>query len=200
MEKTPGKEAWVVKCWQRFGEVMSRVGRKPIELPKTVKVAVDHRIIRIEGPKGKLDFQSHPRMKVSAKENALIVERPSDQKSDKALHGTTRSVLFNMIKGVTEGYVKELLIEGVGFKAQIQGKALNLSLGFTHPVILDIPEGLTVEAPKPTQLFIKGIDKVKVGQFAANIRKIYEAEPYKGKGVRYAGEVVRRKAGKTVTK
>jgi large subunit ribosomal protein L6 len=179
---------------------MSRVGKKPIELPKGVKVSVDHRTVRVEGPKGKLDFQSHPRMKVSTKDNLLSVERPSDQKNDRALHGTTRSVLANMIKGVTEGYCKELLIEGVGFKAQMQGKALNLSLGFTHPVLLDVPEGLTVEAPKPTQLFIKGIDKVKVGQFAANIRKIYEAEPYKGKGVRYVNEVVRRKAGKTVTK
>jgi large subunit ribosomal protein L6 len=119
---------------------------------------------------------------------------------DKALHGTTRSVIFNMIKGVTDGYAKELTIEGVGFKAQAQGKTLNLLLGFTHPVIFDVPEGLTVETPKPTQVFIKGVDKIKVGDFAAKIRKVYEAEPYKGKGVRYVDEVVRRKAGKTVTK
>ena len=124
----------------------------------------------------------------------------SNSKVDRALQGTTRSCVFNMIKGVTEGYSKELTIEGVGFKAAITGKSLNLALGFTHPVIFEVPEGLTVEAPKPTILIVKGIDKVKVGQFAAKIRQVYQAEPYKGKGVRYTGEVVRRKAGKTVTK
>ena len=129
-----------------------------------------------------------------------MVESVSDQKTDRALQGTTRSLVSNMIKGVTEGYTKELLIEGVGFKAQVQGKELHLSLGFTHPVILPLPEGVTVEVPKTTQVFVKGIDRMKVGQFASKIRKVYEAEPYKGKGVRYAGEVVRRKAGKTVTK
>ena len=121
-------------------------------------------------------------------------------KTDKALHGTTRSVVASMIKGVTDGFTKELAIEGVGFKAAVQGKQLNLALGYTHPVLFDIPEGLTATTPKPTQVIITGVDKVKVGHFAAKIRKVYEAEPYKGKGVRYLGEVVRRKAGKTVTK
>ena len=179
---------------------MSRVGLKPIEVPKAVKVLVDKGRVNVEGPKGKLSFTMHPRMKATLKENHLTIERPSDMGTDRALHGTTRSVIANMVHGVTDGYMKELAIEGVGFKAQIQGKAINLSLGFTHPVILEIPEGLTAETPKPTQVIIKGIDKVKVGQFAAKIRKVYEAEPYKGKGVRYLGEVVRRKAGKTVTK
>ena len=179
---------------------MSRVGLKPIDVPKAVKVQVDKGRVNVEGPKGKLSFTIHPRMKATLKENTLTVERHSDMVSDKALHGTTRSVIFNMIVGVTDGYMKELAIEGVGFKAQIQGKTLNMSLGFTHPVIFEIPEGLTAETPKPTQVVIKGIDKGKVGQFAAKIRKAYEAEPYKGKGVRYLGEVVRRKAGKTVTK
>ncbi len=179
---------------------MSRVGKKPIDIPKNVKLALDHGKVHVEGPKGKLDFVVSPRISVVLKEGVLTVERPTNQGPDRALHGTTRSIIFNMIKGVTEGFSKELLIEGVGFKAQIQGKALNLSLGFTHPVIFEVPEGLTVEAPKPTQLFIKGTDKARVGQLAAKIRKVYEAEPYKGKGVRYAGEVVRRKAGKTVTK
>ena len=179
---------------------MSRVGLKPIDVPKAVKVLVDKGCVNVEGPKGKLSFSIHPRMKATLKENTLTVERHSDMVSDKALHGTTRSVIFNMIVGVTDGFMKELAIEGVGFKAQVQGKSLNLALGFTHPVIFDIPEGLTAETPKPTQVVIKGIDKVKVGQFAAKIRKAYEAEPYKGKGVRYLGEVVRRKAGKTVTK
>ena len=179
---------------------MSRIGRNPIEVPKNVNLAVQNGVVNVEGPKGKLSFAIHPRIKAVLKENVLRFERLTNQKQDKALHGTMRSVVENLIRGVTDGFTKELLIEGVGFKAQIQGKALNLSLGFTHPVVLDVPEGLTVETPKPTQVVVKGVDKVKVGHFAAKIRKVYEAEPYKGKGVRYAGEVVRRKAGKTVTK
>lgn len=179
---------------------MSRVGKKPIEVPKSVKVAVDHNRINIEGPKGKLQFTISNRIKAQVKESVLTLERPTNMPGDKALHGTARSVIFNMIKGVTDGYMKELTIEGVGFKAAMDGKKLNLALGFTHPMLMEVPEGLTVEVPKPTIVVIKGIDKVKVGQFAAKIRKLYEAEPYKGKGVRYTGEVVRRKAGKTVTK
>lgn len=179
---------------------MSRVGLKPIKVPKNVKVVVEKGHVNVEGPKGKLSFAIHPRIQAKLKDNCLTVERHSDMVMDKALHGTTRSVIANMIKGVTDGFMKELAIEGIGFKAQVQGKTLNLLLGFTHPVIFEIPEGLTAEAPKPTQVVIKGIDKVKVGHFAAKIRKVYEAEPYKGKGVRYLGEIVRRKAGKTVTK
>lgn len=179
---------------------MSRVGQKPIEIPKGVKLAVDHNQVKVEGPKGKLSFLMSARIKANIKDNKMVLERHSDMIMDKALHGTSRSVIANMITGVTEGFSKELIIEGVGFKAALQGKQLNLALGFTHPVIFDIPEGLTVETPKPTIVIIKGIDKVMVGHFAAKIRKMYEAEPYKGKGVRYAGEVVRRKAGKTVTK
>ncbi len=179
---------------------MSRVGKKPIDVPKAVKLSIDQSLIHVEGPKGKLQFSTSPRMTLTLKENNLVIDRATNQKMDKAIHGTTRTIIFNMIKGVTEGFSKELAIEGVGFKAQAQGKSLNLSLGFTHPVILDTPEGITVETPKPTQVIVKGIDKGKVGLFAAKIRKIYEAEPYKGKGVRYLGEVVRRKAGKTVTK
>ncbi len=179
---------------------MSRIGQKAIEVPKGVKLVLDHGLVKVEGPKGKMDFSMHPRIKATLKDSTLTFARHSDMKSDKALHGTMRSVIFNMIQGVTEGFVKELTIEGVGFKAQITGKQLQLSLGFTHPVVFDIPEGLTAETPKPTIVIVKGIDKVKVGHFAAKIRKAYEAEPYKGKGVRYTGEVVRRKAGKTVTK
>ncbi|MBI3252735.1 MAG: 50S ribosomal protein L6 [Candidatus Omnitrophica bacterium] len=179
---------------------MSRVGKSPIEIPKNVKLAIENRAVSVEGPKGKLSFAIHPRIRAVLKDSVLTFDRSTNQKQDKALHGTTRSVVENMIRGVTDGFAKELSIEGVGFKAQIQGKSLNLSLGFTHPVILEVPEGLTVETPKPTQVFVRGVDKVKVGHFAAKIRKVYEAEPYKGKGVRYAGEVVRRKAGKTVTK
>ena len=179
---------------------MSRVGNKLIEVPKNVKLTVDHQQVSVEGPKGKLQFRVSLRVKTTLKENQLTFAPVTDQKNDGALQGTTRSVIANMIKGVTDGFMKELTIEGVGFKAQIQDKQLNLALGFTHPVIFDVPEGLVVEVPKPTQVIVKGIDKVKVGHFAAKIRKVYEAEPYKGKGVRYLGEIVRRKAGKTVTK
>lgn len=179
---------------------MSRVGKKPIEVPKNVKLAVNPGSVNIEGPKGKMSFALSPRVKASLKENILTVSAVTDQKNDRALQGTSRTVIFNMIQGVTNGFVKELVIEGVGFKAQIQGKTLNVALGFTHPVLFEVPEGLTVEVPKPTQILIKGADKVLVGLFAAKVRKVYEAEPYKGKGVRYLGEVVRRKAGKTVTK
>jgi large subunit ribosomal protein L6 len=179
---------------------MSRVGKKPIEIPKGVKLSVDHQLVSVEGPKGKLSFPMSVRIKATVKDNGVLLERHSEMIMDKALHGTSRSVIANMVKGVTEGFSKELLIEGVGFKAVLQGKQLVLTLGFTHPVIFEIPEGLAAETPKPTVVIIKGIDKVKVGLFAAKIRKLYEAEPYKGKGVRYSGEVVRRKAGKTVTK
>ena len=179
---------------------MSRVGKKPIEIPKTVKLSLEHSMVNVEGPKGKLSFRVNSRVKAASKEGVFTVQPFSNSKMDRALQGTTRSCVFNMIKGVTDGFSKELTIEGVGFKAAIQGKTLNLALGFTHPVLFEVPEGLTVEAPKPTVVLVKGIDKVKVGQFAAKIRKVYEAEPYKGKGVRYTGEVIRRKAGKTVTK
>ena len=179
---------------------MSRVGKKPIEIPKGVKLAVDKGTVNVEGPKGKISFKLSTRVNTLLKDSVLSVSPVTELKNDRALQGTTRSVIFNMIKGVTDGFSKELAIEGVGFKAQMQGKTLNLALGFTHPVIFEVPEGLTVEVPKPTQIVIKGVDKVKVGLFASKIHKVYEAEPYKGKGVRYLGEVVRRKAGKTVTK
>ena len=179
---------------------MSRVGKKPIEVPKNVKLALAPGAVNIEGPKGKMSFRLSTRVQAAVKDNVFTVSPVTNQKNDRALQGTTRTIVFNMIKGVTDGFVKELAIEGVGFKASIQGKTLNLSLGFTHPVLFNVPEGLTVEAPKPTQILVKGVDKVQVGLFAAKIRKVYEAEPYKGKGVRYLGEMVRRKAGKTVTK
>jgi len=179
---------------------MSRVGKKSISVPKGVKVSLNQGQVQVEGPKGKMSFGLNPRIKAELKDGNLVFDRSTNLKTDRALHGTSRSIVNNMIKGVTDGFQKELGIEGVGFKAQIQGKTLTLSLGFTHPVVFNVPEGLTVEAPKPTQLVIKGIDKVLVGHFAAKIREVYRAEPYKGKGVRYVGEVVRRKAGKTVTK
>lgn len=176
---------------------MSRIGRKPITVPSNVKVAVAEGEVRVEGPKGKLQFHFHPRMKVSFKENNLLVERPTNIRTDRALHGLTRSLLQNMVRGVTEGYMKELEIEGVGYRAQVSGKKLVLSLGFSHPIEYAIPEGIEIKAPKQTQIVISGTDRQKVGQVAADIRNFHKPEPYKGKGIRYVGEVIRRKQGKT---
>ena len=177
---------------------MSRIGKKPVAIPAGVKAAVNSNMITIEGPKGKLNYSFDPNFKVVVKDNAVTVTRPSDAKQDKATHGLIRSLINNMIIGVTEGYKKELEITGVGFKAAIQGKVLNLQLSYSHPINYNIPEGLTIETPKPTIITIKGIDKAKVGEAAAEIRDFYRPEPYKGKGIKYAGEHVRRKAGKAV--
>ena len=177
---------------------MSRVGKKPIEIPSNVKVNLDGKTVKVEGPKGKLEERMHQRMSAEVNENQLIVSRPSDNKLDKSLHGLTRSLIQNMVIGVTEGYKKELEIHGVGMRAQLQGKRIVLQLGFSHPVNYDIPEGISVVVPKPTQIEIAGIDKQLVGEVAAEIRHFYKPEPYKGKGIRYKGEHVRRKAGKTV--
>ncbi len=175
---------------------MSRIGRKPVDIPKEVKVEVKEGIVTIEGPKGKLNRILSDRIKAEVKDGRVLVSSVSNTKLDKTLHGLNRALIANMIKGVAEGYTKELEIQGVGFKAQIQGKNLNLQLGFSHPVIFTIPEGITITAPAPTQLVIKGIDKEKVGEIAAEIRSVYPPEPYKGKGVRYKGEYIKKKVGK----
>ena len=175
---------------------MSRIGKKPVLLPSGVKAGVSGSVITIEGPKGKLTYNIPAKFKVEVKDNAVFVSRPSDEKQDKATHGLIRSLLNNMVIGVAKGYQKDLEITGVGFKAQVQGKILNLQLSYTHPINYNIPEGVTVETPKPTQIIVKGIDKQKVGAAAANIRDFYRPEPYKGKGIKYVGEHVRRKAGK----
>ena len=177
---------------------MSRLGKKPVDIPSTVKVTIEPGVVKVEGPKGNLSLNTHPRVNVSLDGNKVIVKRPSDLKLDKSLHGLTRSLINNMIKGVTEGYKKDLEIVGVGFKAAVQGKQLIMNLGFTHPVNYDIPEGITIQAPKPINITVSGIDKRLVGQTAAQIRDFYRPEPYKGKGIRYAGEYVRRKVGKKV--
>ena len=175
---------------------MSRIGKKPVTLPGGVKAVVTGSAINIEGPKGKLSHNITPGFSVEVKDNAVFVSRPSDSKQDKSTHGLIRSLINNMIIGVDKGYTKELEISGVGFKASVQGKALNLQLNQTHPINFNIPEGLTIETPKPTQIVIKGIDKAKVGLAAAQIRDYYRPEPYKGKGIKYAGEFIKRKAGK----
>ena len=177
---------------------MSRIGKKPVALPAGVKASVAAGAITIEGPKGKSSFAIPANFKVEVKDNAVTVTRPSDAKQDKATHGLIRSLINNMIIGVTEGYKKELEVTGVGFKAAVQGKVLNLQLSYSHPINYNIPEGVTIETPKPNMIIVKGTDKAKVGLSAAEIRDFYRPEPYKGKGIKYAGEYVRRKAGKAV--
>ena len=175
---------------------MSRLGKKPLSVPKDVKITVSDNKVLVEGPKGKLNYDLPNRINVEVNEDQLLVKRAGDSKLDKSLHGLARALIANMIKGVTDGYGKDLEIIGVGFKAQVQGNKLNMQLGFSHPVSYAIPEGIKIETPKPTQIFIRGIDKEKVGKVAAEIRSAYPPEPYKGKGVRYAGEYIKKKVGK----
>ena len=179
---------------------MSRVGKKPLDIPSGVKVEVKENKLFVEGPKGKLEHRIPPRIKIEVKDNKIVVTRAGSTKEEMSLHGLTRSIASNLIKGTTEGYKKELEIKGVGFKAQVQGNNLQIMLGFSHPVKYQIPEGITVSTPKPVNIIVTGIDKVKVGEVAAEIRDFFKPEPYTGKGIRYVGEYVRHKAGKTVVK
>ena len=178
---------------------MSRIGRAPINVPAGVEVAVDtaNCVVTVKGPKGTLTQNYHSRMNVTVEGNVVTVTRPSDEKEDRALHGLTRTLINNMVVGVTAGYSKKLEISGVGYRVALQGKALNLTLGYSHPVIMDAPEGITYETPDANTIIIKGIDKQLVGQTAAVIRSKRAPEPYKGKGIKYEGEKIRRKAGKT---
>ena len=176
---------------------MSRVGRAPIAVPGGVTVTLDERIVTVAGPQGTLSRSLPGAITVRQEDLALVVERPDDQRQNRALHGLTRSLVANMVTGVTAGFSKDLEIVGVGYRAVARGpSSLELALGFSHPVFVDAPEGITFEVPLPTRITVKGIDKEKVGQVAADIRKLRKPEPYKGKGVRYAGERVLRKAGK----
>jgi large subunit ribosomal protein L6 len=176
---------------------MSRVGRSPIDVPSGVTITLAEGAVTVTGPQGSLSRPLPGAITVRQDEGTLLVERPNDERQNRALHGLTRSLVANMVTGVTAGYTKELEIVGVGYRAQAKGPAsLELALGFSHPVSFDAPEGVTFEVPTPTRILVKGIDKEKVGQVAADIRKIRKPEPYKGKGVRYAGERVVRKAGK----
>lgn len=177
---------------------MSRIGKKPITVPKNVKVGINGNTVSVEGPKGKLAYEAPTDIKAQIVGEQIIVSRNSDDKSIMALHGLTRTLINNMIVGVTSGFQKELEIQGVGFRAQVSGKKLVMQLGFSHPVEFHIPEGIVIETPKPTQIMIKGIDKQRVGEVAAEIRAVYPPEPYKGKGIRYLGEHVRKKVGKAV--
>ena len=178
---------------------MSRIGNKAVEIPDKVKVNIDHEgAVSVEGPKGKLSWRLPRDIKGSVRDNRVSLMREAETRSVKALHGLSRSLVHNMVQGVSEGFSKQLEIEGVGFKAAVQGSALNLSLGFSHPVLFPIPKEIKITIAEGTKLTIQGIDKKLVGQVTADIRRFYPPEPYKGKGVRYAGEQIRRKVGKTV--
>ncbi len=176
---------------------MSRIGQKPILVPDKVKVAVTGSNVSVEGPKGKLNHRLPEAITAQMDQKTLLVKKVGEGREAKALHGLTRSLLANIVEGVTNGFSKKLEIHGVGFKAALQGKNLSLNLGFSHPVIYSVPEGIKVTVIENTQILIEGIDKCLVGAVAADIRRYYPPEPYKGKGVRYSGEQVRRKAGKT---
>jgi large subunit ribosomal protein L6 len=175
---------------------MSRIGRLPVAVPSTVDVTIDGRRLTVKGPKGTLSRELHPDMSVAQEDGSIVVTRPTEQKTHKQLHGLTRTLVNNMVVGVTDGYRKGLEITGVGYRATLNGKKLTLNLGYSHPIEIDPPEGISFEVENPTRLAVVGIDKELVGQIAAKVRATRKPEPYKGKGVRYAGEVVRRKAGK----
>lgn len=177
---------------------MSRVGKKPVVVLDKVQVTVQGQKVKVKGPKGELSFDVHPRIKVEMRDKEVAVSRSSDSPLDRSLHGTTRAVIRNMVQGVSEGYVKELEIVGVGAKAAIKGKTLTMSLGFTHPIDYQIVDGVDIKCPSATRIVISGSDKQLVGQAAAEIRGFNPPEPYKGKGIRYVNEQVRRKQGKKV--
>jgi len=178
---------------------MSRIGNKPVEIPDKVKVNIDgDGAVSVEGPKGKLHWKLPRDIRASVQDNRVSVVRDAETRSAKALHGLSRSLVHNMVQGVSEGFTKQLEIEGVGFRAAVQGSNLNLSLGFSHPVVFSIPKDIKITVTDNTKVRIEGSDKKLVGQVAADIRRFYPPEPYKGKGVRYAGEQIRRKEGKTV--
>lgn len=176
---------------------MSRIGKKPIEIPSGVTVTIDQHTVSVKGPKGETRLDIHPKMEVKREDNRIVVERTSENRIYRSLHGLTRSLILNMIIGVTKGFEKSLDISGIGYKAILQGKKLVFTLGYSHPVNFELPEGIEASVdPKQTQITIKGIDKYKVGQVAANIRGLKKPEPYKGKGIMYTGERIRRKVGK----
>ena len=175
---------------------MSRIGNKPIEIPAGVSVAIDPGRVTVNGPQGELTQAIPQRMKVEQENGAITVTRPSERGPDRALHGLTRTLIANMVEGVTKGFEKRLEIQGVGYRAALRGTTLELSVGYSHSVTKDAPAGVTFEVPAPTQIIVRGADKQQVGQIAAEIRRVRPPEPYKGKGIRYDGEYVRRKVGK----
>lgn len=179
---------------------MSRIGKEPIKIPTGVDVKLNGSELTVKGPKGSLESMFHKDMIIKIEDNIVVVQRPTETKIHKSLHGLTRTLIYNMVVGVTEGFVKTLEIQGVGYRAQKQGNKLILTLGYSHPIEMIEPEGITYEVPAPNRIIVRGIDKQAVGQWAAKIRGTRLPEPYKGKGVRYEGEVVRLKVGKTGAK
>ena len=175
---------------------MSRIGRQPIPIPDGVNVAVDPGRVTVNGPLGELTQNVPARMQIDKEDGQLVVKRPTERGDDRALHGLTRSLVANMVEGVTNGFEKRLDIQGVGYRAALRGTALELNVGYSHPVVIDAPAGITFEVPAQTEIIVKGIDKQQVGEIAAEIRDVRPPEPYKGKGIRYSGEYVRRKVGK----
>jgi large subunit ribosomal protein L6 len=175
---------------------MSRIGKQPIELPSGVNVAISPGRVQVNGPLGELSQVVPPRMKIEQADGQLVVTRPTERGDDRALHGLTRSLVANMVEGVTKGFEKRLEIQGVGYRAALRGTDLELSVGLSHPVVVKPPQGISFEVPDATTVLVKGIDKQQVGEIAAQVRKTRPPEPYKGKGIRYSGEYVRRKVGK----
>jgi large subunit ribosomal protein L6 len=175
---------------------MSRIGKQPIELPSGVNVAISPGRVQVNGPLGELSQTVPARMQVEQDDGTLVVKRPTDRGDDRALHGLTRSLIANMVEGVTSGFQKRLEIQGVGYRATLRGTDLELNVGFSHPVVIKPPQGIAFEVPEATTVLVKGIDKQQVGEISAQVRKVRPPEPYKGKGIRYEGEYVRRKVGK----
>lgn len=179
---------------------MSRIGKLPIAIPQGVNVIIEGNVVTVKGPKGQMTKEFHKDMAITQEENNLIVRRPSDEKMHRSLHGLTRTLVSNMVEGVTKGFEKTLELVGVGYRAAKQGSKIVLTVGYSHPVEIEPNVGLDIEVPTPTKVIVKGMDKEQVGALAANIRKVREPEPYKGKGIKYEGERIRRKVGKTGAK
>ena len=175
---------------------MSRIGRKPIPVPSSVSVTIEPEVVRVAGPRGNLEERKARAIEVRQEDGQLLVTRPTDRAEHRALHGLTRTLIANMVEGVTKGFEKHLEIQGVGYRSQLKGTDLELAVGFSHPIVVKPRDGITFDVPTPTQVVVKGIDKQMVGQTAAEIRKVRPPEPYKGKGIRYVDEHVRRKVGK----
>jgi large subunit ribosomal protein L6 len=175
---------------------MSRIGKQPIPVPDSVTVSIEPEVVRVNGPRGNLETPVSRELSIDQEDGSIVVRRPSDRGEHRALHGLTRTLIANMVEGVVDGFEKRLEIQGVGYRAALRGRDIELTVGFSHPVTIKAPEGIEFEVPQPTQIIVKGIDKQAVGEIAARIRKVRPPEPYKGKGIRYAGEYVQRKVGK----